>query len=833
MIKFGLQEHRWETEDTVLVSRLLMFGIVCIATSYLSFDRFILAAFGLYLAVNGVLFVLRRHGVWSQEWRCYAAIIFDSGMAFAIMVRSAETISFFFPLCLWVILDNGFRFGMRHLVVATICFVTAFGSVVLTSSYWATNSTIAHSLIFALVAVPAYSANLIGKLSKAKEDAEAAGKAKSYFLASVSHELRTPLNAIIGYGTHLKQMELPKKQHEMVEATVLAGEHLLHLIDQLIQISRSDSNAATVVHQPMRMTDLFIEIRDIMAMWAKDKHLSLRIAAQPLSDRLIHGPIDIIRNILLNLTSNAIKFTEAGTVFVNGGLEEKDGITTLWFTVTDTGIGISEDAVDKIFQPFQQADDTVLNRFGGTGLGLAICKQLVQQVSGKISVESGLGRGSSFKVAIPVELCDDAEQNVSDEQAATHIAAIGSFSDELLERTQSAGHYIVRKIECSSVTDIEQNLHKCNLSQFNIAMLDAKLAADIRPDDAIWERLAQMQVAPILVSNDKVSDFEDIAVRAAFASVIPTDADFADLRSAIRIGCSFAHRPQFDINAQQPAEPYQQALAYNVLVTDDNRTNRNILAAILETAGHFVTQVCDGDEMLEILEQQSFDIVLLDVNMPRLNGIDACTMWRQIENEGNHLPIIGVTADATAETEARCLNAGMDLRLTKPINAKLLLSTIDQICMSSSKQDRAAGLPINTTAKVVPITTAVIDKTNAIDAAHIAYLHSLGGNDFVCDMVEGFTQDIKECLVTMRDAVGVGDAVQFRFAAHAFKSSANNIGAKKLAEICAGLEKINEIDFIRNGDHLCTDVQNELDNVTAELATICNISLSTQNIALN
>jgi two-component system, sensor histidine kinase RpfC len=804
-------------EEEILLNRYVMGGAAGIVVTYFAYDPIILACFGIYLSLNAALHTMRRKQIWPQAWRCYAAIALDISMAFAVMMRSAEIMSFFYPLLLWVILGNGFRFGLRYLVVASVLAVLSFGTVVLTTPYWANNQVLGYSLILALIAIPAYSSTLIKKLSKAKEEAEAASRAKSYFLASVSHELRTPLNAIIGYGTHLKQMGLPKKQHDMVEASVLAGEHLLHLIDQLIQIAKSDSSAATVVRQPMRLTDLLTEIRDIMAVRAEDRGISLKITAEPLSDRLVDGPADIIRNILLNLTGNAIKFTESGSVAVSGAIETQDGKAMLCFNITDTGIGISAEAIDKIFEPFQQADDTVMNRFGGTGLGLAICRQLVTQVGGAINVDSALGQGSCFNVSIPVTLLTAASEaeDAQDSTPLTRIIAFGSFDANLLERAQSAGNYAVRKVDCTSAEELRTTLKGIELEEYDIAMVEQDLASNLMPEDDIWQQFATAAVAPVLVSSEQAPDFGEVSIRAAFASVIPDNADFEQLRSAIRIGCSFASRQRSEPNGDsENVGEKAPTVACSVLVADDNRTNRNVLAAILEAAGHKVSQVCDGDEMLETLEQQSFDIVLLDVNMPRLNGIDACSMWRQREGDRSHLPIVGVTADATSETEIRCLSAGMDLRLTKPINAKLLLATIDKFCgtaVPGYDQQEFAPPPLDE--PVAPISSDELTEKSSIDATHIGYLRSIGGDVFVADMIESFVEDARECLATMQNAIDNGDADQFRFSAHGFKSSSNNIGAMRLSSICARLENVSDANF-------CVDRLTFLENVESELSNV-------------
>ena len=810
-------------EQEILLNRMVMGSTAGTAVYFLSYDTFLLEAFVVYLSLNAALFLMRRANIWKQERRWVAAIMLDIGMAFAVMMHSAETMSFFYPLFLWVILGNGFRFGVRYLVIASALSVAAFSTVVYSTSYWEPNRTLGISLILALIIIPAYCSTLIKKLSLAKEAAEAANRAKGYFLASVSHELRTPLNAIIGYGNHLRQMAMPKNQHDMVEASVLAGEHLLHLIDQLIQIARSDSNAAQVVMRPLRITELLSEVRDIMLVRADDKSIGLQIAAEPLSDRIVDGPADIIRNILLNLIGNAVKFTEAGVVSVNAGLRTSESQTTLWFTVTDTGIGIADEAIAKIFEPFQQADDTVMNRFGGTGLGLAICKQLLTQVGGHIRAESVIGKGSTFTVELPVSLAHAENIALENEfSAPVKILALGMFEHELLAKAQNAGNYLVKSISCHDAAELEKAIASLELAEFDIAMIDDRVANDLDADSSIWSQFTAAEVAAVWVSHDIEPDLGEIELRAAFATVIPADASFNELRSAIRIGCSFAHKPHFsERNASETPVQVAEYSPRSVLVADDNRTNRNILTAILEAAGHRVTQVCDGDEVLEILEKEMFDILLLDVNMPRLNGIDACRMWRQIEGNRAHLPIIGVTADATTETETRCLGAGMDLRLTKPINAALLLQTIEKYCGPAP----AAQLPDS---KQDPLKIVVsLDRTKsddsedrAIDSAHLNYLASIGDASFIGSMIEGFLEDSQESSATMQRAIENNDPALFRFAAHAFKSASNNIGALQLSALCARLEKVTEAEFGEKGNTYFAQVTQELNRAKNELATV-------------
>ena len=816
MIKALFAKYRsFNGEQDILFNRYVVapiVGLICLAVTG---DIFIPTAFAIYFVANSIQHFVQHRNMLPLSVRLVLGISTDVVMAATLMRHDPVNMAAMYPMFLWMSLGFGFRFGLKWLVIASLMTVATFIFVMETTQYWQQNSVLGYSLAIGLLVIPAYCSKLIRKLSAAKEQAEIANKAKSYFLASVSHELRTPLNAIIGYGNHLKGMGLERGQQDMVEASVVAGEHLLNLIDQLMQISESDAGRVKLTNSDFRPTELLAEARNIMQVRAQEKGLFLRVQAQPLSDSVKNGPAEIIRNLLLNLTSNAIKFTESGGVSISVATVQNEDGEILQISVSDTGIGIAEDAQEKIFQPFQQADDTVSTRFGGTGLGLAICKQLVDQAGGSISVESVVGKGSSFHVTLPIRAVQPELAHEIDniQEDTVRVVAFGDFENEMLANAQSAGNFSILHVKCSGADELTAALSDDKLSQFQVALVEQRLASHIGPDDNVWNLFSKLQMAPVLVRNDGDIDIEDISLRAAFASVIPAASDFDAMRSAIRIGCSFAG--EIIESKETSVEESSIVTPKSVLVADDNRTNRQILATILEAAGHAVTTVTDGDEALDALEEEQFDILLLDVNMPRLNGIEMCRMWRQIEGGRTHLPIVGVTADATEETKQKCLGAGMDMRITKPINAKKLLEVIEDKCAATLMQAAATSPVDDPLGNIAAIYPAAVESAASIDLTQIEYLRSIGNSDFVDGMITGFFEDIAETQTGFRKSVELQDVAQFRFCAHAFKSSANNIGARRLANICGDLETVTEADFhTRRQDYLAI--------VDAELKTAKN-----------
>ena len=793
-------------------------GTICLLATG---DYFIPTVFAVYFVANCILHFLQHNNLFSQPARLVLNIFVDTAMCGLLMIHDPAGLALLYPMFLWVILGFGFRFGLKWLCISALANFFCFVLILQTTAYWQQNFSLGCSLALALLVIPAYSSKLIRGLSAAKEQAEIANKAKSYFLASVSHELRTPLNAIIGYGNHLKGVGLPKNQYDMIDASVLAGEHLLHLIDQLMLVAKSDVGQTEYAKSDFLPTELLNEVRGIMQVRADEKKILLQIQASPLTDERIHGPVNIIRNLLINLVSNAIKFTEAGSVSICIGMSNDDKGRRLDIAVSDTGIGIASDALDRIFQPFQQADETVSSRFGGTGLGLAICNQLVGQVGGTITVESALGKGSSFHVQVPIEDATSADAAIEEVSQAEiiRIISLGDFPTEMLANAQSADNFSIYHVRCRSIGEFESAIANCDFTKFHVALVDQRIANIAGPDHSVWSKFKHDKIAPVLVKHDDDLDIEDVSLRAAFASVIPATSDFDTIRSAIRIGCSLVSSPA---QANQDSEEKQIFTQRYILVADDNRTNRNILATILEAAGHRVNMVVDGQEALDALKVEKFDVLLLDVNMPRLDGIEMCRIWRQIENGQAKMPIIGVTADATDETKKNCIDAGMNFRVTKPVNAKAILKLIDEVCGGETNL-RAPANNLNVPSSLAQDNLSIKpQKLHSIDYDQIAYLQSIGGADFVQDMITGFFEDVVETERQFKHAIQHNDVTQFRFFAHAFKSSANNIGASTLSKLCGEFEAASDADFRANRLAYLDKIEAELKSVRAELVDCRN-----------
>ena len=782
-----------DREHEMIKNRIILIILAWASFAILDASSGLIIGFGVYFFVSIAIAIAYRLYPRPSSLRRFMGLCVDFGAAAFLFQIGGESFAAVYPALLWVILGNGFRFGVKWLYLASAMAAISFGWTIYHVEYWRNSPSLSIGLLVGLIVIPAYCSTLITKISQAKEEAEAANKAKSLFLASISHELRTPLNAIIGYGTHLLDMKLPEKQHQMIATSVSAGRHLLHLINQLLNFAHSDSRDELPEPKPFSLVDILTEVRDIMQIAADEKGLTIILQAEPGSDRVVAGQLDYIRNILLNLTSNAVKFTETGSITLSCGFTSASDGDQVWVSVVDTGPGIPEDAQRKIFDVFQQADDTIASEFGGTGLGLAICRQQANQMDGQITVDSKLGAGSTFTLSFPADTVE--EEALGGDEAGIRILALTRQANVPLICNDDNQPVTIDHIQCHPSDDIGKILAQRDLTLYDIALLDEAIATDHDDESPLWPVFRKAKLPPVLLSEGKQKNLKDLRLRAAFATLLPPGSDFSAIRSAVQIGCSFvgssaAHPSEMNGN-EEPAE----MTVVRVLIADDNRTNQMVLETILSNAGHEVTVVADGEKALEELEQGSFEIVFLDVNMPIMGGIECCKLWRQIEGPRKHVPIIGLTADSTADTEKKCLDAGMDLRITKPIEATQLLTVIAS--QTSAKLDPAESPmesdPLGVVANIEGRTNK--EDPPAVDPTQLAYLLSIGDEAFVQSIIDAYLEDTSDILIAFKKSIDDGSVDDFRFQAHAFKSGAANIGANRLVELCSRLEVISEPEF--------------------------------------
>ena len=702
-----------------------------------------------------------------------------------------------FPLYLWVIQGNGFRFGIKPLFAATGLSFLGFGLVVAFTPYWRQQPVFSASLLAALVVLPIYSSALIRRLSRARSQAEEASRAKSMFLAAISHELRTPLNAILGSVSLIEGTPLNDEQHGLFMAMRTGTQALLSLIGSVLNFSRVEAGLMPVANEPVDLAALLVEVRDLVAIQARMKSLQLSIHVASPVPRHVSGDRIHLLEVLLNLAANAIKFTETGGVGISVDVSPQgpgdDATLALRFEVTDTGIGIAHEAQARIFDMFSQADATILDRFGGTGLGLAISRQLVTLMGGRIGVSSTPGRGSTFWFTLPAAapaseppatpavgaratlICDDADL------AATAEAALRAAG--MTVRRSQALHGVLAGAATAQAAEI-------------LVLYRRDPFGELTADCAMLGRLDPRGTIPrILLSPEHAPSLPPLLLKRHFITTLTLPADGEAWSRALHLAASALPRSWPEIAPEapgdaapsgMPASPQTAVRSLQVLVADDNDINRRVIGKILERAGHRVTLAGDGLQALDAMETRSleagsshaggFDLVLMDVNMPGMNGLEATQMFRMAAAPSPRLPIVALTADATLETEQRCLQAGMDGCITKPITPARLIGLIEALVPQPSRDD--AVTPISEHPRF-------LKRTPALDLEILAELRALGGEDFVADLLENFIADAEALIERIEAEVACLNMTGFRFELHALCSGAANIGAASIRDVAS------------------------------------------------
>ncbi|MHB8766586.1 MAG: ATP-binding protein [Deferrisomatales bacterium] len=733
----------------------------------------------------------------ARPGRRIAGMVLDLGATAMCLYLNGDQAAPFFPVLLWVTLGNGFRYGQRYLLAATVVSATAFGVVGLTNGFWRGQPSLTAGLLFGLVVLPAYASSLLRKLTDAVARAREASRAKGQFLANMSHEVRTPLNGIIGMADLLADTPLTQEQSEFAQTIRASAQTLLSLVDNVLDFSKVEAGKL----EP-RETDLDFHalLRGAVAMFAPQaeaKGVRLSSLLDPRVPYALRGDPVYLRQIVINLLSNAIKFTERGEVILSARLEA-DGpdAATVRVEVADTGIGIPAEARARIFEPFTQADASITRRYGGTGLGTAIAKQLVELMGGRIGLESRLGEGSTFWFRLSL-----AKQHRDDPTAEVDRCPPPQGSRALLLSAQPAaleavGHWLGGwGFHCSSAQNTAQAFARLVAGAHGGTPYGVVLVADQGLDLGAGEFAAAVRADPairhaqlILLPADEAAD-PTAAARHGYASVVTPPVEKTAVFNAVHyaraeegpgVGDGVIRLPARPLRAEPP-----RRLGLRVLVAEDNPVNQRVIRKILERAGHSVRIAQDGEQALEVLEGQEVDVAVLDVHMPAMSGVDVARACRFMEAPGRRVPLVALTADTLAAAEQACRRAGFDAFLTKPVEAPKLLEVVESLAVRPAAE-RTSGEPL---APWAP-SHRPGGRPAVLDDEILRGLQDLDRNSgFVPELVEVFLADGEQALRGLARAGAAGDREGVRDLVHALKSSAGTIGALALQEACVELDR--------------------------------------------
>lgn len=664
-----------QTERPELEQAALRVGVVGLIVAYMFVEAFRDGTLSgsepraLFLAVLTLLFGLVllawivQVGGRSVQRRVLGMLVDNAATTMCLLLMD-EAGAIIIGVYLFVTFGNGFRYGRKYLHASQGLALVGFGVVIAFSEYWRTHVSLSVGVLLAVVILPFYVGVLAQRIEEARRRADEANRAKGRFLANMSHEMRTPLNGVIAMADVLRETHLSEAQREIVETMTTSAHLLLAQVEDVLDMAKIDAGRITIEKRPFEPSRLLTAIVKVILPQARYKGLAVHVDLDASVDGWFLGDSQHIRQIVLNLLANAVKFTERGEIRLVAHAKTEAEHTELRIEVRDTGIGIPFEKQQAIFEPFSQADDSTTRVYGGTGLGTTIARHLAVQMGGSIGLESQVGMGSLFWLSLP------------------------------LQRT-----------EPSKGIDLTEELTN--------------------------------------------------AARTASTS--------------------------YALASSRPATIYKLRRA-RILIAEDNPTNQRVAQLILESGGHEVTIVDNGEKALDALEKGGFDLALFDLSMPIVSGLEALKLYRF--STPTPIPVLILSANVTTEAIDECQRSGASEFIPKPLRASMLLEAIERHLAADGSRPQLRPLSRDAKPSLSVVELPVLELQVMRDLEQLS-----SDPTFVERLVRGFQDDTVKLAVAIRECFQTRRYERVKDHAHALKGGAASVGASQLCQLATKLER--------------------------------------------